>query len=503
MKIKLLIVGILISVFFALPVAAHANVISVEFEWQPVDFPDGVVPVNIDGRVLVPARGVFETMGGVVEWDGDAQRVTIIFPHYHIEIVLGVGNSEFTVNGAVRQLEVPAQILHGRTFVPLRHPIEALGRYELGWCGETQTVRIGSRPTVGYGLPAPIALDWVHGFYAFGSFAQRALIHDMDSVSFGWGVMEWDAENGARLNTSPAGGNEWHIPEGYQLIANYPRESGARTHLNIFMETSGGLAEMIACENSRRQAVSEIIAELTRVYEGIGRSPFDGITINFEGLRGETARANFTALLTELNAELRPRDLTLYVTVHPATIDGIYFNGYDYRAIGRLADRVILMTHDYHPRSLEGFVGTAWQRHAALTPIAEVEHALQAITHPETGVEDRSKIAIAFSFSNVGWFVDGYNRAAYPRPIIVSNETVLTRMAQPDTFFGWSYEYRNPYIIYTTESGERVFLWYQNSQSIAEKLQLAKQFGITGASVWRLGIIPTATEWDVWDNFTR
>ena len=269
------------------------------------------------------------------------------------------------------------------------------------------------------------------------------------------------------------------------------------------MDTSIGLASLIACAESRSMAVQGILTEATRVYQGIGRSPFDGVTINFEGLRGPQARADFTAFLTELEAALRLLNLSLYVTVHPVTIDGIYFDGYDFRAIGRLADRVILMTHDYHPRSLEGFVGTAWQRHAALTPIAEVYRALQAITDPTTGVEDRSKIAIAFSFQNVGWFTDDAGMVVSPTPVTVSMETVQRRMTQPDTIFGWSDIYLNPYIIYITENNERVFLWYQDSRSVAEKLQLARRFGITGASVWRMGIIPVTGEWDVWGNFTR
>lgn len=348
-----------------------------------------------------------------------------------------------------------------------------------------------------YKLDAP--LDWVHGFYAFASFAQRGLIRDMDSVSFGWSVMEWCYETGPRLNTGETGGNQWRIPVGYELIASYPREHGAKAHLNVFMDTSIGLASLIACEQSRNTAVQEIIAEATRVYPGIGRSPFDGVTINFEGLRGAAARANFIAFLTELSSGLGEK--SLYVTVHPSTMDGIYFDGYDYRAIGRLADRVILMTHDYHPRSLEGFVGTAWQRHAATMPIAQVYRALKAITDPTTGVEDHGKIAIAFSFHNVGWFVDNAGLAVVPAPVTVSMETVLARMAQPDTVFGWSDTYRNPYIIYTTDDDERVFLWYKNSRSVEEMLQLARLFDITGASVWRLGIVPNDGVWDVWGSF--
>ena len=501
---KLIIFSLTLTLILSIaPATLHAAPrIQVNIDGTYVVFPNNIHPENIQGRVLVPARGVFQALGFEVHWDDTYRRVTLIRQDY--EIILTIGSATFTVNGTAHQLEVPAQILHdGTTFLPLRHPLEAIG-YTLSWDGAAQTVHISTGGTSTEETPpAAGGLTWVHGFYAFGSFGQRALIHDMDSVSFGWSVMAWDTENGARLNTSAAAGNEWHIPAGYELIANYPRENGARTHLNVFMDTSIGLNELMACEESRSTAVRAIISELTRVYAGIGRSPFDGVTINFEGLRGERAKAEFTAFLTELSTYLRANGLTLYVTVHPATIDGIYFDGYDYRAIGRLADRVILMTHDYHPRSLEGFVGTAWQRHAALTPINEVRRALEAITDPTTGVEDRSKIAIAFSFQNVGWFVDEDNRAISPAPVTVAMETVLMRMAQPDTVFGWSEAYLNPYIIYTTESGERVFLWYQNSRSVAEKLQLARSFGITGVSVWRMGIIPNTPEWNVWENFAR
>jgi len=351
------------------------------------------------------------------------------------------------------------------------------------------------------GLNAP--LHWVHGFYAFGAFGQRELIRDMDSVSFGWSAMEWDTANGARLNTSARDGNPWVIPAGYELIVDFTRESGAAMHLNVFMDNTLGLSGMIANETSRSQAVAAILLEATRIYEAIGRSPYDGVTINFEELRGERSKEYFNSFLTELAQGLRAAGLALYVTVHAATIDGIYFDGYDFRTIGQLADKIILMAHDYHPRSLEGLVGTGWQRNAALTPLAEIYRSLKAITDPLTGVQDRSKIAIAFSFPNIGWFIDEHGNAISPSPIAVSMETVLMRMSQPETYFGWSEVFRNPYIIYTTESNERVFLWYEDSRSVYEKLKLSRLFGVTGASVWRMGIVPNEYTWDVWDNFTR
>jgi spore germination protein YaaH len=41
----------------------------------------------------------------------------------------------------------------------------------------------------------------------------------------------------------------------------------------------------------------------------------------------------------------------------------------------------------------------------------------------------------------------------------------------------------------STDSTDNV-LWYENSQSIQAKIDLAKMFGINGLSLWRLGVVP-------------
>jgi spore germination protein YaaH len=340
-------------------------------------------------------------------------------------------------------------------------------------------------------------LDWVHAFYAFSSYEQRELIKGLDAVTFGWSAMEWSEAEGARLNTSASNGNAWRIPDSYQLIAGYPRRYGVAANLGVFMDD--GLEGMLADTKDRNEAVKAIIKEATRVYGAIGRSPFDGVTIDFEGLSGEDAKENFNKFLTSLAGKLRLRGMSLYVCVQPND----NYDGYDYRKIGELADKVILMAHDYQPSSLEGFEGTDWQLFAALTPIDKVRDALEAITDAETGITDAGKIALAYSITGVGWMIDENGCVVSPEPANPSMNTILSRMEQPDTVFGWSEEDANPYLIYNTEAGERVFLWYEDSKSVTAKMKLANEYGITGASVWRLGNVPTSPVWNVWGCFGR
>lgn len=114
--------------------------VSVVIEQDPVVFPD-VKPCIVDGRTLVPLRGVFEAMEAEVSWDPATRTVTAVKKGSTVEIV--IGNEIMKVNGQPVKLDVPAQIVEGRTLVPLRAVSESLGVH-VNWSKETRTVSISS-----------------------------------------------------------------------------------------------------------------------------------------------------------------------------------------------------------------------------------------------------------------------------------------------------------------------------------------------------------------------
>lgn len=343
--------------------------------------------------------------------------------------------------------------------------------------------------------------EWLHGFYAFSSYSQRQLTEEMDAVSAGWSRL--CLENGSvKLNTTAAGGNEWHIPESYESITGYLESAGTPLHLDVYMDNTGNTAaSVLTSEVHRARAVEVIVKEATKAYTAIGKSPYSGVTIDFEGLYGASQREGFTAFLTLLDQALEARGLRLFVAVQPVAEHG-YFDGYDYRAIGDLADKVLLMAHDYNAVDLSGFEGSTYHKTAALTPLDAVYYSLREITDPETGVNDRSKLALAVSFTSMAWSTrNGLLQSG--TPVYPSMDTVRTRLLQADTVIGWSETYKNPYTIYKTESGQEIFLWYEDARSVSEKLRLARLFGVNGVSLWRLGTIPTFEDagiyMDAWD----
>lgn len=336
--------------------------------------------------------------------------------------------------------------------------------------------------------------DWVHGFYAISSYSQLSLAGQMNAVSAGWSRMTWDGSK-AVLSTTSANSNEYCIPSGYNSVTDYLEGKQIPLNLSVFMSTSENLNSLLASSSGRSQAIEQILHELTVTYQMIGKNPYSGVTIDFEGLRS-SSKSNYNQFLTELSTKVHTLGKKLYVCVSPVLTTGAYYDGYDYKTIGSVADKVILMAYDYDAGNLNSYVGTTYYKTTASTPIGQVYESLRAITNTSTGVQDLSKIVMGFSCKNIAWKVDSAGKLVSGTPSYPTNATVLKRLSQATTVKGWSSVYQMPYATYKTESDETWFLWYENNQSVKAKLELAKLFGIDCVSVWRLGTIPAYSSWN-------
>ena len=107
---------------------------------ERIIFPDQKAILK-DGRTLVPARGVFEAMGAKVDWDGNTQTVTVSNASRKVKII--IGKNYITVDGKTKQIDVPAQLINGRTMIPVRAVAEAFD-CKVGWDGSTDTATINN-----------------------------------------------------------------------------------------------------------------------------------------------------------------------------------------------------------------------------------------------------------------------------------------------------------------------------------------------------------------------
>lgn len=98
-------------------------------------------PVIVDSRTLVPMRAIFEALGCEVKWDADSKTVHAQKDLQYLSLAIGE-DTLYTSKDTIT-LDVPAQIINGRTMVPLRAVSEAL-QATVSWDAATETVTIQS-----------------------------------------------------------------------------------------------------------------------------------------------------------------------------------------------------------------------------------------------------------------------------------------------------------------------------------------------------------------------
>jgi outer membrane protein assembly factor BamB len=91
------------------------------------------------GRVLVPVRPVIDALGGDVAWDAASQTATVTYGGHCV--VLAIGSQVITVDGQTVAIDEPAQLIYGRTMLPIRAVIEGIGG-EVGWDQIERTVLV-------------------------------------------------------------------------------------------------------------------------------------------------------------------------------------------------------------------------------------------------------------------------------------------------------------------------------------------------------------------------
>jgi hypothetical protein len=332
----------------------------------------------------------------------------------------------------------------------------------------------------------------INMFYAIDSFDQSYLISAADSVCLGWCRVEWD--NGVRINQSTDNSNDYYRPAKYEVVLDNIRGQGKRALLMVSVENkyvfSGGgdialSAYLISNASLRSQMVNQIAAVA---------ADYDGVAIDFENLKA-SSKDNFVLFLKELKNMMNPAANYMAVAVQPARASE-YFNGYDFRAIGNVADLVILMAHDYNAKRLSYEEMSSGFTTTPLTPINDVYYGLSVITDRSMGVTDISKICFQLSFASAQWKLKG-GVILNDTPYTPAYSAIYNRIAD-GAAVNYSEKYDNTYITFVNhDDGTDNIVWYEDERSVDAKLRLASLFGVKGLSVWRLGIIPD----DVLDLF--
>lgn len=126
-------------VCFFLGAGAWGQSISVQLDGKNLNFDQP--PAMIDGRLLVPLRGIFEALAADVLYDAATRSIKATKGTTIVQLQLGSRTA--LIDGRTVYLDVPADTVGGRTMVPLRFVSESLGA-EVKWNGAMRIVELSS-----------------------------------------------------------------------------------------------------------------------------------------------------------------------------------------------------------------------------------------------------------------------------------------------------------------------------------------------------------------------
>ena len=172
-------------------------------------------------------------------------------------------------------------------------------------------------------------------------------------------------------------------------------------------------------------------------------------------------KAAYTALAQALKGAME-EGWVLYVTAQAPVWQGESPQGYDYAALGKCADRLVIQVGDYE-EMVRGFPTTPPE------PLEEVYYALSKLTEQVSP----EKLSLSLTTTAAAWVDSGKGYQPGGELPVQELEALLE---DGQTYY--SERYQAAYGL-SEERGRTTAVWYLNADAAAERVQLARLLGVT------------------------
>lgn len=243
--------------------------------------------------------------------------------------------------------------------------------------------------------------------------------------------------------------------------------------LSTITENGTFSSERAAALLSDEAAQDRLIAEVLRTVE---EKRYEGVDVDFEYVGGEYAE-RYAAFIQKLRDALAEQGYPLFVALAPKTsadMEGLLYEGHDYRALGEAADKALLMTYEW---------GYTYGEPQAVSPLNKVREVV------EYGVSEIPADKIFLGVPNYGYdwplpFVQGETAAQS-----LSNVDAEQRAIEKNAEIQYDRTAQAPfYTYYESENGQPIehIVWFENASSSDAMLRLINEYGLSGMSVWNI-----------------
>lgn len=258
-----------------------------------------------------------------------------------------------------------------------------------------------------------------------------------------------------------------------------------RLKLSLLIHNSDEEDINILIEKPENHA-QNLISEVTPIMQKHG---FTDLNLDIESFRqaSQSAQKQFTTFVKEVKKGVEENNLgTLTLEINPtALVKNRLTNTKD---LGKIADFLVLMAYDFH------YVNSYFTG-----PVAPIGGAGQVREYDiKTALEEMQKIVpsekiiLGIPLYGYGWETISDEPGAPTIPgggSIASNRRVTEILASCDNCTkAFDQHSQQPYVIFP-ESENSYFhqIFYENQESLAQKLELAKKYKLGGVALWALG----------------
>lgn len=225
-----------------------------------------------------------------------------------------------------------------------------------------------------------------------------------------------------------------------------------------------------------KEALVGQIVDAVKVYE------LDGVNVDIENLTEED-RDSYTAFVKLLKEKLPPgKVLSVAVAPNPWGLTKGWQGSYDYKALGKHSDYLMIMAYDEHYQG-----GPAGPVSSASFVENSIKYALKYVP--------KDKVVLGIPFYGRYW-QSGKSYGGYG--VSLTDVEKLIAKYRGKILYDWASQ--SPRATITIKSGDikpylfgkkleagTYTIWYENEQSIKYKLGLVQKYGIKGTGSWSLG----------------
>ncbi|WP_040224423.1 glycosyl hydrolase family 18 protein [Bhargavaea cecembensis] len=257
------------------------------------------------------------------------------------------------------------------------------------------------------------------------------------------------------------------------------RQGVATAIVLVNLEEGGFSVELAEALFNSEAAQDRLIREVVALAKEKGA---EDVHVDFEYL-GKENREKYTAFLRKLKEGIAPHGLTLSVALPPKTSaeqPGMWYEGHDYAAIGKIADFVVVMTYEW------GYSGGPPMAVSPIGPVRDVLEFAVSVIPPE-------KVHMGQNLYGYDWTLPF--KPGNPPARTLSPQAAIALARERNAAIQYDEKAQAPFFHYWKDGKEHV-VWFEDARSIKAKFELLKELDLRGISYWHLAF-PFPQNWRI------